>query len=106
MARRLYIGAYLFLCTLVLSGVFVSVVHAVEISGVSASTTDNAAIVNWLTDINADGTINYGLDTNVGTVRYPPFNAKVHSLLVDGLDPLTTYHFRVISADEKGNRSE
>ncbi len=105
MSRSLPIGAYLFACTLMLWVVAVESAHATEISNVSASTTDNAAVINWTTDVNADGTINYGLDQNVGTVRYPKYDTKTHALVIDGLDPATTYFFRVISADEKGNRS-
>ncbi len=80
--------------------------HALEIKDVVvASTTPTTASIKWKTDINADSLVNYGLDTNVGTVRYPLFDRKDHTLTVPDLDPSTTYHFRVISADDKGNRS-
>lgn len=101
--KRSHIFAYLFACALFFTA---APAFALEIKNpVVASTTPSAATIKWTTDINADSLINYGLDTNVGTVRYPQFDRKSHTLTVDQLDPSTTYHFRVISADKDGNRS-
>lgn len=97
--RALWIICALLVCV-------ASPASAIEISAVSvATTTDSTATIKWKTDIPADATINYGLDANVGVVRNPSFELKDHSLTIDNLDPLTTYFFRIISADTSGNRS-
>lgn len=92
----------------VLAGVLLLFMRAfaAEINGVNVvSVTNNSAIVEWTTDVNTDATINYGLDANVGIVRYPLFDKTKHSLTLDNLDPATTYHFRVISSDAAGNKA-
>ena len=81
-------------------------VYAAEISNVVITeVTSSSATVEWETDIDTDATINYGLNADVGIVRYPLFDRKEHTLIIDNLDPSTTYHFRVVSTDNKGNRS-
>ncbi len=81
-------------------------VYAAEISNVTiTSVDDTSATVTWTTDGPADGTINYGLDSAVGTVRDPSFSNKTHTLTIENLDPSTQYHFRVVSADEAGNKN-
>ncbi len=81
-------------------------VYAAEISGVIISNiTADSATVSWKTDKNTDATINFGLDERFGTVRDAAFDKKDHSLVIDDLEPATTYHFRVVSTDEAGNKS-
>lgn len=81
-------------------------VSATEISNVIIKEiTPDTATIEWMTDVPSDATINYGLDENVGLVRYPEFDKKEHSLVIDKLEPSTTYHFRVVSTDEGGNKS-
>jgi hypothetical protein len=81
-------------------------VYATEISNVRiVEVTEDSATVKWSTDVNTDATINYGLNPDVGVVRYPSFDRKEHTLTIDDLDPSTTYYFRVVSTDEKGNKS-
>ncbi len=80
--------------------------YAAEISDVAVSDlSDSSAVVQWKTDVDTDGTINYGLDNNFGMVRDPTFTLKEHMLKITNLDAATTYHFRVISADTAGNKS-
>src|SRR5262245_43849030 len=77
-----------------------------EISSVTITDmTDSAATIKWTTSALSDGTINFGLDSRVGVIRDPAFDKKDHALTIDELDSATTYYFRVISADEGGNRS-
>lgn len=80
--------------------------YALEISNVKISDikTDSAT-VSWSTDKNTDATINFGLDARFGTVRDPEFDKKDHTLVIDSLEPATTYHFRVVSTDAEGNKS-
>jgi hypothetical protein len=70
-----------------------------------ASTTEDSAIITWLTDELSDSLINYGLDRNYGIARDPVFDKKTHSVVIPGLESSTTYYFRVISSDSAGNQS-
>jgi hypothetical protein len=78
---------------------------AAEISNVIISdVADVSASVSWTTDTETDATIHYGLDDAFGIVRNPEMNTK-HLLTIQNLEPSTTYHFRVVSADKDGNTS-
>jgi hypothetical protein len=79
---------------------------APEISDVEIFDIDeDSATVSWTTDEEADSIINYGLLDNYGIVRDPLPNNTEHELIIDRLDPSTTYHFRIVSIDEFGNQS-
>jgi hypothetical protein len=83
-----------------------SVALAAEISDVKITGVDDgSATINWNTDISTDATVNFGIDPRVGIERDPLFDKKEHSIVVDRLDPATTYYFRVISTDAQGNKS-
>lgn len=100
---RWFLSRGVFLCGVLL---LAHIAYAVEVSNVRITdVTDESVTVEWKTDVPTDGTINYGLNSDVGLIRYPLFDKKEHKLVIDKLDPSTTYHFRVISADEQGNRS-
>lgn len=76
-----------------------------EISKVQVtSVTDRGFTINWETDENADSAINYGLQPDLGIVRVPVPDRKLHSITLDSLEPGRTYYFRVISADVEGNQ--
>lgn len=93
-------------CAVALVGSYALSVYAAEIKNVRITdVTENSATVKWTTDVETDATINYGLTPDVGTVRYPLFDRKDHSLTIDDLEPSTTYHFRVVSTDAQGNKS-
>ena len=80
--------------------------YALEISGVTIKdVTDDTATIEWHSDDVGDATINYGLNSAVGVERDPSFDKKDHTLTIENLDPSTTYYFRVMSTDEKGNKS-
>lgn len=81
-------------------------VYAAEISNVTITDiTPDSATIKWNTDQKTDATVNYGLDTSVGIVRDPTFDKKEHTLKIENLEPLTTYHFRAVSTDGEGNKS-
>ena len=65
--------------------------------------TTSSATITWDTDEPADSQIEYGLDTNYGQLVFDPTLTTSHSLTITGLNPGTTYHFRVLSADGSGN---
>ncbi len=66
--------------------------------------TDKSITVTWNTDEDADSLINYGLQPDLGIVRIPVPDRRLHSVTLDNLDPGRVYYFRVISADENGNQ--
>lgn len=103
---RVHDSTRAFFVAVCVAGVFAAPVYAAEISDVTiGDVSDAAASISWKTDAETDATINYGLDSSVGTVRYPLFDKKEHLLTIQNLDPSTTYHFRVISTDKAGNKS-
>jgi phosphodiesterase/alkaline phosphatase D-like protein len=70
----------------------------------SSNVTVDSATITWGTDEPADTQVEYGLDTNYGTTT--PLDSALttgHSVELTGLDPGTTYHYRVLSRDGAGN---
>ena len=65
---------------------------------------EDTVTVTWVTDEDADSTINYGLQEDYGIVRIPEANRTEHSVTLDSLEPGRTYYFRVVSSDEDGNQ--
>ena len=75
------------------------------ISGVAAAEiTAGGATLGWTTDENADSQVEYGPTTAYGTST-PLSTAlvKTHTVVLGGLAPGTTYHYRVKSKDAVGN---
>ncbi len=73
---------------------------ATWISGVNVSATGNTTTVTWNTAVPADSQVEYGTTTAYGnTTTLAVSRVTAHSSLVSGLQPGTTYHFRVRSRD-------
>src|SRR3989344_2070569 len=72
----------------------------------SASITINSAGIMWTTNENATTQVEYGLTTSYGqnSTLVTTLSAS-HSMLISGLNPSTTYHYRVRSSDAAGNTS-
>jgi hypothetical protein len=64
------------------------------------------ATIRWKTNSNADSTVEYGLTTGYGFTRSNPVMETNHTLVLYKLSPGTVYHFRVISSNQDGNKSE
>jgi hypothetical protein len=62
-----------------------------------------STVITWKTDRKTDAVVNYGLNANYGVAR-DTAQGTDHSLLLNGLEPATTYYFRVISVDSSGNQ--
>lgn len=75
------------------------------ISQVSSGTPgQTSATITWTTDEPADSQVEYGETSAYGSsTALSASLVTSHSMEVSGLDPLTTYHFRVISKDANGN---
>lgn len=65
---------------------------------------EDTVTVTWVTDEDADSTVNYGLQEDYGIVRIPEASRTEHSVTLDNLEPGRTYYFRVVSSDEDGNQ--
>ncbi len=63
------------------------------------------ATISWLTSIESDSKVRYGLSTAYSDSAYAPVMLKSHSLKLAGLQSATTYHFQVISQDLLGARA-
>ncbi len=77
------------------------------ISVTAASTvTATTATVAWTTNKPANAKVEYGLTLNYGSeTTLEPLLELTHSVVINGLLPGTTYHYRVRSADDAGNMS-
>ncbi len=80
-------------------------VYAVDVSNVTITEIkSDTATIQWKTDTETDGVLNYGLDSSVGIVRDTALDKTSHLLTIENLDPVTTYYFRVVSTDKDGNK--
>lgn len=70
-----------------------------------ATSTEDSITITWDTDEIADSMVNSGLDKGYGIFRDPVPDKKKHKVVMTGLDPDTTYHFRAVSSDTVGNQS-
>lgn len=57
--------------------------------------TDSIVVV-WQTDTESDGRVDYGRDTSYGA-SVQDQTGSYHEVLLDGLQPSTSYHYRVVS---------
>ncbi|MBM4248671.1 MAG: hypothetical protein FJ149_04430 [Euryarchaeota archaeon] len=71
----------------------------VQVSGI----TDRLAVVSWSTNEPADGVVEYGTGAAYDRKAADPLFVLERSIALSGLQPSTTYHFRVSSRDASGN---
>jgi hypothetical protein len=65
--------------------------------------TTHSITINWTTNEPADSRVVYGLDHSYGSATpLDPEFVTEHSIVVDGLQPGTTYHFMAWSTDGNG----
>ncbi|MBI5912960.1 fibronectin type III domain-containing protein [Candidatus Azambacteria bacterium] len=64
-----------------------------------------AATIAWTTDESADSLVKYGVTMNYGGLAGSEEMATDHTVTVSGLNPKTAYNFKVMSADQRGNRA-
>jgi len=77
-----------------------------ELSNIQIKETgDTTATIIWETNELSDSLVNYGLSREYGTARGPNISETEHEVTLQHLQPVTTYHFRVISADAAGNQN-
>lgn len=74
------------------------------ISNVKAvNITDSGALIQWSTDEPASSLAAFGTSTLYGGQAAAPGMVTLHGVQLNGLQPDTTYHFKVTSADAYGN---
>lgn len=71
-----------------------------QVVSVSVPLVDHdTATVEWISDIDADGRIDYGTDTRYGYSTYTDTELKTkHRMQLHDLRPDTTYHFRIVAS--------
>jgi len=77
-----------------------------SISSISARTPDSTEVtIRWTTDESSDSAVAYGTTASYGATTTSSSLVTSHSVDLSNLLPLTTYHYRVRSADGSGNAS-
>jgi len=75
-------------------------IHSVTASAV----THNSAEITWTTGVPANSRVEYGPTQSYGSLTtIDPALVTHHKVILTGLSPKTTYHFRVISKDQSGS---
>ena len=69
------------------------------ISNVQSTPNSTSATVTWTTNVAADSTVNYGVSSSYGTSQHDATLVTSHSISLSGLNPNTTYHYQVQSAN-------
>ena len=64
---------------------------------------DEQATIQWTTDEDATGEINFGLDDQLGFIRSLPTTEKAHSITLTNLEAETEYFFTASSTDLSNN---
>ena len=74
------------------------------ITAVTTETSATSAYITWKTDEPANARVAYGLTTSYGdTAVDGTALGLTHEVPITGLNPNTTYHYKVLSADVSGN---
>ena len=73
------------------------------ISNIQTSISEATAIITWTTNEDGNSIVNYGLNNTYGSSNTDETLETTHSILLTGLTPSTTYHFKVFSTDLSGN---
>ena len=64
---------------------------------------DNSATVEWKTNEEATGEVEFGTDTDLGFIRTLPETEKDHAITLTNLEASTTYFYTVSSTDLSNN---
>jgi hypothetical protein len=79
--------------------------QAPAISNVASSgLTSSSALITWSSSELSDSQVEYGLNTSYGSMSLlDTYLVQNHGVTLSGLNPNTTYHYRVRSKDAAGN---
>lgn len=73
------------------------------ITNVQVSAMPDGAVVTWDTDEPATSRVDYGTTSAYGSFEEDPTLVTAHSVVLSGLQEVTTYHFQVCSTDAGSN---
>jgi len=77
------------------------------VSGVQISNlTNTSVLITWNTDEPSDSLVDFGKSAYYDRNLTSRLFVLAHSVVLTGLEPGTTYHFRVVSTDPSGNRAQ
>ncbi|MCK4916393.1 MAG: hypothetical protein KAS89_09480, partial [Candidatus Eisenbacteria sp.] len=81
--------------------VYVSLLEPLVLSSVVVdSVTTSSAVVRWQTNVHSNSSVQYGLTSDYGDdTGVDPQMTLFHRMLLEGLAPGSTYHFRAVSTD-------
>ncbi|MEM2874375.1 MAG: fibronectin type III domain-containing protein, partial [Candidatus Nanoarchaeia archaeon] len=65
--------------------------------------TTSSVIINWLTDEEANSTVNYGTNLSLGSMQSDSSFTTEHNISLSNLTPNTLYYYNVTSCDIHGN---
>jgi hypothetical protein len=65
--------------------------------------TSSSATVTWTTNVEASSRVDYGPDASYGTAVFDATPVLNHAVILSGLTPSTTYHYKITSQDGPGN---
>jgi len=77
------------------------VISAIQVINI----TTTSAVITWTTDEPSTSYVNYGLTATYGGTTGSSLMVLLHSVSLAGLNPSTTYHFRVRSTDTSTNEA-
>ncbi|OQB06345.1 MAG: Fibronectin type III domain protein [bacterium ADurb.Bin212] len=63
----------------------------------------NSVTVEWLTNVSADSNVEFGVNSILSGTQGKADSTNLHSVSLIGLEPKTTYNYRVLSKDKFGN---
>jgi peroxiredoxin/RNA polymerase subunit RPABC4/transcription elongation factor Spt4 len=82
------------------------VISEVNVSNISSSVMGGSAEITWKTDEPATSQVSYGTSAGYGTLQPSQTDttlAKFHDVILYGLAPQATFHYKVVSRDADGN---
>jgi len=74
------------------------VISSIAVTGV----TMNSALITWKTDQPSDSLVEYGATNSYGNSVTDTLSVISHSIILTGLNPSATYHFKVTSSNSYG----
>jgi peroxiredoxin/RNA polymerase subunit RPABC4/transcription elongation factor Spt4 len=83
-------------------------ISEVKVTNISSSAMGGSAEITWKTDEPSTSQVSYGTSAGYGTLQPSQTDttpATFHDVILNGLSPNTTFHFKVVSRDADGNES-
>jgi len=82
------------------------VISEVKVTNISSSAMGGSAEITWNTDEPATSQVSYGTSASYGTLQPSQTDTSLvtfHDVILYGLSPQTTFHYKVMSRDADGN---